>query len=164
MRNFSFIFLVSIFFLLSCSNVKKDEIPLFNNVYFKTLAGEKSAEINPTIKENYPQYLSSDKIQIPIFKYFKHPKYEIYIGIPYNTSIKQIIQERTNSADSLSLTYKIDSLTYYKSYEYRELFITEYAREITGKGLIYVTTISYSKDIADSVFSFSAISDRLILK
>lgn len=163
MRNFSIVFLFSISLLMSCTNAKRDEIPLFNKVYFKTLAGESSAEIDSTIKENYLQYLNSDKIQIPIFKFIKHPKYDIYIGIPYNTSIGQIIQERTCIADSSSIC-RIDSLTFYKSYKSRELYITEYAKQITENTLIYITTISYSKDVADSLFSLSAMTNRLILK
>lgn len=153
----AFVFL----FIFSCSNEKENEIPLFNGLTFQLNEGESIGEIDSRAKENYAQYFNSP-FQIPLFKYIKHSNYEIYIGLPYNTSIEVMTQYELNKQDSslAKLNLETDSISYYKEYEKYNFHIAEYAVKKEGNSLIYIATLSDSIGFITS----SNLSNRINLK
>lgn len=149
--------LISIF---SCSSKKENEIPLFNGLTFQLNEGESIGEIDSRAKGNYAEYFNSP-IQIPLFKYIQHSDYQMFIGLPYNTSIESMTQYELNKQDSLiaNLTFESNSISYYKEYERNNFHITEYAVNKEGNSLIYIATISDSTVFITS----SDLSNRINL-
>ena len=152
-----FVFII----IFSCSNEKENELPLFNGLTFQLNEGESIGEIDSKAKENYADYFNSP-IQIPLFKYIKHSNYQIFIGLPYNTSIEAMTQYELNKQDSsiAKLKLKTDSISYYKEYEKHNFHITEYAVRKEGNSLIYIATLSDSIGFITS----SDLSNRINLK
>jgi hypothetical protein len=147
--------------ILSCSSEKRNEIPLFNDLTFKINDGETIGVINSKIVNKYTEYFNSSLIQVPLFKYIKHNNYEIFIGIPYNTSIEAMIQNQLEKQDSIITNLKIDSLCYYKNYKRNDFYLAEYAVKVANKSLIYISAMSNSKKLSDSLFNELILSNRI---
>jgi hypothetical protein len=159
MKNlFTILLLISI---LSCSSEKRNKTPLFNELTFELNEGETIGVIDSKIKNKYTEYFNSSLIQVPLFKYIKHDNYEIFIGIPYDTSIEAMVQNQLEKKDSRITTLKSDSLYYYENYKRNDFYIAEYAVKIEGKSLIFIATMSNSKELTDSLFNELRISNRI---
>ena len=156
---FIVLFIVSI---ISCSKENKNEIPLFNELSFKIYDGEAMVAVNTDIKDKYSKCFNSSIIQIPLLKYIKGKNYEIYIGVPYNVSIEAMIENQLSMQDSVAVDFKSDSLYYFKSYKKNEFYISEYAIKINNESLLYVSTMSDSKTLTDSLFNDMELSKRII--
>ena len=146
---------------MSCTSKKQDEIPLFNELTFKIHDGEAIGEINSNTKNQYFKYFNNQPVQVPLFKYIKHTNYEIFIGIPYDTSIEVLVKSQIEKQDSSINNFKSDSLYYYKNYKRDAFYITEYAAKVAGKSLIYISTMSDSRKLTDSLFNESELSNRI---
>ena len=156
---FVVLFILSI---LSCSKENKNEIPLFNELSFKIYDGESIVAVNTEIKDKYSKCFNSSIIQIPLLKYIKGKNYEIYIGVPYNVSIEAMIENQFSMQDSVAVDFKSDSLFYFKSYKKNEIYISEYAIKTNNESLLYVSTMSDSKTLTDSLFNDKELSKRII--
>jgi len=147
--------------ILSCSREKKNEIPLFNEITFKINKGEAIGVVNSKIKNIYTENFNNSEIQVPLFKYIKHNNYEIFIGIPYNTSIEELAQNQLEKQDSLMTNLSSDSLCYYKKYKRNDFYIAEYAAKVANNSLIYISTMSISRELTDSLFNKLDLSNRI---
>ena len=156
---FIVLFIISI---ISCSKENKNEIPLFNELSFKIYDGESIVAVNTEIKDKYSKCFNSSIIQIPLLKYIKGKNYEIYIGVPYNVSIEAMIENQFSMQDSVAVDFKSDSLFYFKSYKKNEIYISEYAIKTNNESLLYVSTMSDSKTLTDSLFNDKELSKRII--
>ncbi|MFN0188103.1 MAG: hypothetical protein ACKVQV_05325 [Bacteroidia bacterium] len=156
---FIVLFLTSI---LSCSKENKNEIPLFNELSFKIYDGESIVAVNTEIKDKYSKSFNSSIIQIPLLKYIKGTNYEIFIGVPYNVSIEAMIENQLSMQESVAVDFKSDSLFYFKSYKKNEFYIAEYAAKIDNESLLYISTMSDSKALTDSLFNEHELSKRII--
>lgn len=161
MKNpFLFLFLI---FIISCSNIKNNEIALFNETSFIIFEDEVICSIDFETKNKYTENFNNSNIQVPLFKYIKNNNYEIFIGIPYNTSIDLLYQKKNGINDSL-LNSKLDSLCYFKNYKRSEKYITEYVSKVDASSLIQISTMTISKEISDSLFNIFELSKRLKTK
>jgi len=147
--------------ILSCSIEKKNEIPIFNEITFTIKEGESINVINPIIKNKYTENFNNRLIQIPLFKYIKHNNYEMYIGIPFNTSIEALVKNQLDKQDSLITILKSDSLSYYIKYKRNDFYFTEYAVKVANNPLIFISTMSISKELTDSLFNNIDLSRRI---
>ena len=94
-------------------------------------------------------------------KYIKHADYEIFIGIPYNTSIQQLFQNQLKKQDSLIDMLYSDSHSHYVKYKRNDFYIAEYATKVASNSLIYIYTMSISKEVTDSLFNKFELSSRV---
>lgn len=148
--------------IISCSGGKRDEIDLFNGLSFKMEEGETLANIDFITSDMYTKYFNSGNIQAPLFRHIKHAGYDIFIGIPYNTSIVAMVEDQLERKDSAITSFRSDSLRYYKNYKRDAYYITEYAAKAANKSLIYICTMSNTKELADSLFNELKLSERII--
>ena len=155
------IFSIIIILILSCSSEKSNEIPLFNELTFKINDGEAIGAINSKIKRKYTEYFNNSLIQVPLFKYIIHNNYEIFIGIPYRTSIEAMVQSQKEKNDTTITMLNSDSLSYYTIYKKNDFYISEYAAKISNNSLIYMSTMSNSYNLTDSLFNESRLSNRI---
>jgi len=155
------IIVILIYSFLSCTDEKQEEIPLFNDLAFKLYEGETMSDINSEIKNRYTAYFNSDLIQVPLFRYIHHDKYDLFIGIPYSTSIEAMIQHRLDQSEPKDTCVYSDSTIFCKRYKNDDYFIREYAIMTSNKSLIYLATMSRSKEISISLLNEDNLSKRL---
>lgn len=147
--------------ILSCSDVNRNIIPLFNEITFEMNEGEEMDVITSSIKDIYAENFNNSEIQIPLFKYIKHSNYQIFIGIPYNTSINKLTLNQMRKQEDLISNLKSDSLYFYDRYKRGDFYMTEYAAMFSNNSLIYISTISPSKELTNSLFIQTELKRRL---
>lgn len=126
--------------------------------------GETLMGIKPSINELYSAYFNNRQPQIPLFKYVKHLNYQIFIGIPYDTSISNMIKAQLEKPDSLRVFFESNPNYFFTKYERDGLYITEYASVYENRNILYISTITNMKEISDSLFNMSDVSTRIKLK
>ena len=149
--------------MLSCGSQKKDRLHLFNNTSFTLLQNERVSNITTIEKDKYFSYFSEQAPGIPIFKCIKSNAYTIYIALPYNVSIQDlsdadfILCNQDTSARVRDVAYN------YRKYECPNDRVSEYTISLDNN-IVYLLASTTSASIADSLFSYEAIKNRLVLK
>lgn len=144
-----------------CKSQQDHKISLFNEIFFNLKDGEELATIDINKKDIFNSYFEDKSIQIPLFKCISSNNYLIFIGIPYNTSIKELYSD--NLTHSLNMTYsESDSINYfYKAYNNDNEQITIYTQNFSNN-LVYVLTVSNSAELSDSLFNIDKLSNRFL--
>lgn len=145
--------------LLCCTSKQDESVLLFNTISFKLNNGEEVVEIDTKKKEIFNSYFDKNDVQIPLFRCIKSDSYLIFVGIPYNTSIKELTDY--NLIYTLNQTYfEGDSANYfYKTYSNEKDQITIYTRNFSNN-LVYVLTVTNSAALSDSLFNIKELSSR----
>ena len=151
---------VSLIFFLSCTQKDSRDLNLFNKVSYQMQAGEAISIVSPKVSDLYKLYFNNQSIQVPLYKYIEHSKYVVFVGIPYNTSIGDLIKTKKESADCNELFFESDSASFFKKYYKDGLYVCEYAT-IVDKGTIYLASTTKHKEVADSLFSRLKMSNRI---
>lgn len=145
--------------LVCCTSKQDKSVLLFNNISFKLNDGEEVVKIDSKKKEIFNSYFDKKSIQIPLFRCIKSDNYLIFVGIPFNTSVKEL----TNYSLTHTLNqtfYEGDSTNYfYKTYRIEKEQITIYTRNFSNN-LVYVLTVSDSVKLSDSLFNIKELSKR----
>jgi hypothetical protein len=145
--------------LVSCNSKQDKSVLLFNEISFKLNDNEEAVKIDSKKKEIFNSYFDENSVQIPLFRCIKSDSYLIYVGIPFNTSIKEL----TKNSLTQTLNQKFfegDSVNYfYKVYSNEKEQITSYTRNFNNN-LVYVLTITNSTVLADSLFDIKKLSNR----
>jgi len=147
--------------LISCTGNKQNQVPLFNELSFKMQSGESNVEIDSDAKTQYQKYFTYQFIQIPLFKHIHHSDYEIFIGIPFNTSLDAMVKNQLQKPDSLKIYLKSDSTRFFNSYKTDSCYVTEFANKLASNTLIYVSVLTRSKELSDSLFKESELTKRI---
>ncbi len=158
-----FVLLLLSFF--SCTSSLNDkQFFIFNNVSFKLIEGESLIDVTSDINEHYISYFKNTNIRLPLFKNIISNSYTIYLGIPYNSSIKKIMKFQ-NLDDKFNLVASSSDSSFYtfKNYNNDSTYISEYSR-LFDNNLIFILAISNSKTVSDSLFNLRELSNRFILK
>ncbi len=145
--------------LVCCTSKQEPSVLLFNKISFKLNDGEEVVKIDSKKKEIFNSYFDKMSVQIPLFRCIKSDSYLIFVGIPFNTSIKELTD--------YSLIYTLnqtffegDSTNYfYKTYSNEKEQITIYTRNFSNN-LVYVLTVSNSAKLSDSLFNIKELSNR----
>ena len=152
-------------FLFSCFNKTVDnniDIPLYNGYVFKLSNGEIFTDSNTSARKIYEKYFNKKAIQIPLFKHIKHSEYDLFVGIPVNTSIDEISKTVIEKHNIPLKNYKNDNNFCYNQYNSEDLYITELAIKVDEKSLFYISAITSSKIIADSILNNLELSRRIV--
>ena len=149
-----------VLFACKSANKNKEGVPLFDEIYLKLLPNEEVINVNTEIKNQYLTFFKYTNFQIPLFKYIKAKDYNIYIGIPYNTSLKRLSNIEMSEKPLKNIEFKTDNRTYFFKKQNKEgLFITQYSK-LLNKNLVYILITSQSKEISDNVFNQINLSKR----
>ena len=156
-------FLVSFLLIFNnCSNSSSDkQITLSNGMSFKLLNGETNTDIDQYIINYYESYFNTDiENQIPLYKYIKHNKYEIFIGLPIGSNSSSTIQQKGEQYKNTDQLIYIDSLNNSIGYKIKNNYFTEnlYLRDDNIKYFVFSATISDS--ISNLLFNSSTVSKR----
>ncbi|MEO0877686.1 MAG: hypothetical protein AAFY48_24050, partial [Bacteroidota bacterium] len=159
--------LVILFLLpfLSCSsNAPNDnELPLFNNLVLQLNTDETVQSITPASQEIYERHFSPGDVQIPLYRHISHTEYDLFVGIPYRTSLKDLKETYFAIQDSTwnHLDKQIDSSSYYRIYQDSSYYRAEYAAESEDGSLIYLAAVGDTTDFAASTFSTFDLTSRI---
>jgi hypothetical protein len=155
-----FLLLVAVTFLSCTSENKDNEVIIFNNISFKLSEGERLVEIESGLKEDYHSYLEGKNFQIPLFKSITGRGYALYLGIPYNTSIKRLAKFQILDQENNQSVLNTDSVSFmFKKQNNDTVFFVEYLKKF-DKNMIYILAKTNSKSISDSLFTQSELSNR----
>jgi len=145
--------------LVRCINQQDEKLLLFNRISFEITNGEEVVKIDSKKKEIFNSYFDKNSVQIPLFRCIKSDDYLIFIGIPFNTSVKELTHYRLTQ--TLNQTFfEGDSISrFYKKYSNEKEQITTYVRNFSNN-LVYILTVSNSSEISDSLFGLEEISKR----
>lgn len=152
--------------IISFSCVRKNtlSIDLYNDISFGLQKGENPAEIRSDVDKLYAAFFNHQQPQVPLFRYVKHPNYKLFIGIPYDTSIQQLIKAQAAKALKAQGKFESGAGYFYSQYQKDGFYITEYAKELKKNSIIYISAMTTQKEIADSLFSKQNLSKRLTFK
>ena len=145
--------------IVCCTSSQEHSLLIFNEIEFDLGEGEEVVEIDLNKKEVFDSYFDEQSIQIPLFRCIQSDGYLIFIGIPFNTSIKEL----TNDSMTNTLTevlFEGDSTNYlYKTYSNEKEEITIHTQNFDNN-LVYVLAVSDSPELSDSLFNLNALSNR----
>lgn len=147
------------FTLSFCTSNQGSSVPLFNGLMFQLHDGEEVVSLDPEKKEIFSSYFDKKSIQIPLFKCIKSDSTLIFIGIPLNTSIKELAAHPlTHTFDQIDSNS--DSTTYlYSVYNSENEQLAIYARNFDGN-LLYVLATSNIGEGSEPLFSMEALANR----
>lgn len=143
--------------LASCNTpAGKSGVPLFNNLVFTLQAGEQLWPADERTLAVFSQYAANDSLdmQLPLFKYIRHPAYEVFIALPVGADLQTLFQRRAHSAKAVSTP-----ADYYDTWAQEGLQVTEYAFR-RDKHLFFILVLARSPDLEDR-FSQSALAKRI---
>lgn len=157
-----FFLLACLLIFSNCSNSSNDkQVVLSNGISFKLQKGESNTTIDQNIINYYESYCNIDiENQIPLYKYIKHSKYEIYIGLAIgNNALSTMFHKGEKYKNTGQLIY-IDSLNNSIGYKIKNNFFTEhlYLGDDNIKYFVFSSTISDS--ISNLLFNGSTVSKR----
>jgi len=157
-----FFLLAFLLIFSNCSNSSSiKQITLSNGMSFKLLNGETNTDIDQYIINYYESYFNTDiENQIPLYKYIKHNKYELFIGLPIGSNFSSTIQQKGEKYKNTDQLIYIDSLNNSIGYKIKNNFFTEYLylRDDNIKYFVFSATISDS--ISNLLFNSSTVSKR----
>lgn len=155
------LYLLFLLLIFSCSRPNSNELPLFNQLVFELGPGESVAPLNERINQAYTGFFKQDSIQVPLYKSIHHADYQLFIGLPFETSVPDMIRDQLNPQDSSTLDIRSDSLSFYKKSHSGDVYLAEYAEAYPDGSLIYVSAISHSEKHRDSLFNATQLSQRI---
>ena len=156
--------LLCILFITACSNNNKNEIPLFNNIAIKKVTGEQEKTINELISNSHKENLNYKNIQVPLYRYLTNKNYKVFIGLPYNTTIKKMISTEIQNKTDNTVYFEKDSISFIKQKKQGDNYITTFVTKIEDNSIIYFCGVSKSKKTSDSLFNKVELSKRIINK
>jgi len=125
--------------------------------------GEVSMFIQSDVNALYSEYFNHKQPQIPLFKYIKNIDYDIFIGIPYDTSLKKMVKTQLVKTDSSNVFFESNSNYFFKRYRKDGFYISEYATVFKNNTIIYVASMTKKKVVSDSLFNKLEIAKRIKL-
>ena len=113
--------LLLLLFTFSCTSEASPDngLSLFNDLIFNDNPEEVSQEITPESQTTYKQHFLHGELQIPLYRHLSHSKYDLFIGIPYRTSLADLKQDYFAVQDSVwtKLQAHVDSSSYHRTYQ-----------------------------------------------
>lgn len=147
-------------FAFSCKESSKSELPIFNNISFKLIEGEDAVIIDSANESTYHAFFSNQRVQIPLFKQIVAEEYQIFIGIPFRTTIEQLNTLDITGHQSITHLLESNPVEYYhKSFYLDTIYLTEFALSCKG-GQIFILATTPSKSIQDSLFNYQQLIER----
>jgi len=146
--------------LFGCSVEEKRTIQFFNGISFEIRNSESLGEVNEHSNLSYASCIDSLGVQIPLFKVVNGNQYTIYLGIPVDTSLEDIIK-KSQSRFEISKTIETDSLTYcYFKVNNNKQHLCVLTRK-TENSMVFLIAESPSKQVLDSLFNKQSFINRL---
>lgn len=158
-----FFFIAIVLSLAACS--QKKEVTLFNGLTMKLNDQETNVQIENSqyILDKYTAYLDDTiNVNIPLYKYIKHPNYVIFIGLPLNNQMTDFFKDESYTNAKTNLENKTDKLSYcFSRKELKNSFVSKYVFE-KSENMFLVLGITENKIVSDSLLNYNELSNRFI--
>jgi hypothetical protein len=146
--------------ILSCGS-NKNELFILPGLSVQVHDQETVIPISTELSTTFQHYQQNTGLTIPLTKSIHHEQYDLYVGIPFNTSLNEVASA-LQRLDKV-LDFKHDSTTVFAAYSVDEYAVRLIAAQ-AGQNLVYLLAVAPTVTAADSLFSRSQLSDRLLLK
>jgi len=153
--------ILAVLIIAGCSPENTEEIAIFNEISFALHEGESIADFGDREKDQFHSYFSNTDIQVPLFKYITADDYSVYMGLPFNTSVRDISGFRLLNTPQNQSAVRTDSASYfYINHRSETNYISEFVIDI-DENMIYIIAETDSPQLSDSLFNYTALSKRL---
>lgn len=160
MQKVFFVLFILLAGLSSCTTQNQNGIPVSNNLAFKTLPAEKELPLTAAAEQKYRAYFNNQpQNQIPLLRHIKHPDYELFIGLPFNTTFSRLKQSRTQTGKP---GFSCSENMCTQAYQADSLQITEYLYQAPGQSVVFIAALSSRPQLPDSLFQPAALKQRFI--
>jgi hypothetical protein len=134
-------------------------VPLFNELIFSLQPGEQALPPDGLTAEAFRRYTASDSsgLQLPLFKYIRHPQYELFIALPVGASLDELNNRRPRGP---KLSSGPDF--YYDSWQQDNRQLTEYG-VTKGSNLFVIIAVARSPGMEER-FRRDALAARIYPK
>ena len=134
-------------------------VPLFNDLIFSLQPGEQASPSDALTAEAFRRYASTDssELQLPLFKYIRHPQYELFIALPVSASLDELRNRRPRSAQLSS-----GPDFYYDSWQQDHRRLTEYA-VTRDSNLFVIIAVAHTPGLEER-FHRAALAARIYPK
>ena len=158
----SILILATLLLLSSCKGTRNsNELALFNNISFFLEENERIETITPQLSDDFQHYYQNDHFQVPLFRCIKGAEYTIFIGLPFNTNIHDLIEFQKLLQDSVISELITDNTSYYLiERKIGDDYYMEYAINC-DHNLISILAVSQDKETLNHHFNYDKISNRL---
>ena len=107
-------------------------------------------------------YTAEKKSQIPLFKCIEHDDYQLFIGLPIQTNLFDLM--RDSVSNELSSQFSTDSSSYYyKIAKHENTYSMEYVQEI-DEDLFYLLGISSNEKEFKEHLNLQSVQKRFYQK
>lgn len=154
--SFSLLWLLTV----SCSSpTDPSGVSLFNDLMFSLQPGEQALPADALTAEAFRRYAATDSsaLQLPLFKYIRHPQYELFIALPVGASLPELNNRRPRSAQLSS-----GPDFYYDTWQQDHRQFTEYA-VTRGSNLFVIIAVAHTPG-GEERFSRTALAARIYPK
>lgn len=151
-------------FLFQCSPSHNNEIPVYNDITFKLYQSESVEEITPTTVELYDTLFNGANSEIPLFRSIKHQKYNLFIGLPFNTSYEKLRNEKITRHSTSYISKTVTDSCFFIEYSINNKTIaTEHLiNSGNNNSLVFIATLRRAEsNNRDSIFSFNGFNQRI---
>lgn len=153
-------FIIATFIFLSCSSeVDESKLFLFNDTYFQLEDGELTNELTKENTDLYFSLLGNPDLQAPLYKYIKSDKYDLFIGIPVETTFAEIKKSFTKGSIHTGELENSSNPFVYTNYNDDGKNITKYLVQIQND-LVLLLLFSDSSEVISQA-KLESISQRL---
>ena len=98
---------------------------------------------------------------IPLFRSIKQTNYDLYLGLPFQTSFEKL-QNRHNNQE-LILNETDDKSYSYQQYQTDSSYITTLIRK-EKNGTIYIVVSTKDKETAQNNFTYEKLNQRILIE
>ncbi|MCC6726638.1 MAG: hypothetical protein IT258_19205 [Saprospiraceae bacterium] len=151
-----------LFLLVGCGTKENpNEIQLFNGYALSLKAGESVAEIDETISKRYAEAQKNSNFQVPLFRYISHKDYDMFVGVPYNTSLEEIAAAYQQQANAEGTSVECNGAQCCLI-EKNSGYHCKCAFKNADNSLVFIMLESKAATLPDNLMKTSALAARLV--
>ena len=148
----------------ACLSDREDDekiVKLFNGLKLQLSEDETvSPMLTDAIQKLFVSYLGDTvEASVPLFKHIKHSSYDIFVGLPFQQSINDFVNQ--NGLNTKEVIHLTDSSTYdFRSYQKENVTISRYVVE-KSDNLLLMLGVTVNKATSDDLLGYKKLADRI---
>ena len=148
----------------SCRQENEKELALFNGFKFTRDSSEHIVDRDSLAQVPYTKYFNNmAQVQVPLYRIIEGKNYQIYLGIPFHTTLGKLATSRKENpvADSV-LQLSENNTAFYRRFIKDSLYLTEYICPLDSTSIICVYAVTKDAQLATTLLSEEKLKARII--
>lgn len=150
----------------SCGNARKlpeNAVPFFNEFAFQLNHKETVISTDSTVFSIYEDHWKEKPISVPLFRTISGEPFHIFLGIPFNTNLKQAIQMQALTENKPGYLIDTDSTNYLYTYQKLDSTVTAEYYHYSNNTFLYSLIKGTDHQLEkDTLFSKEALAKRFL--